>query len=122
MRDKEFIESELLLLEQSLLKPDTRKSIELLGNLLSDDFMEIGSSGMVYTKEDVIKAMLIETSVNFELEDFRVNLLSDEIALVTYKAVKSGPDVLENISSLRSSVWKLFNGSWKIVFHQGTVL
>lgn len=122
MSNKEFLESELLLLEQSLLNPDIRKSANYLGCLLSDDFIEIGSAGRVYSKDEVIKAMLIEDPVNIKLEDFRVSLLCSEIVLVTYKAVKFGLEGSDNFCSLRSSIWKLLNGGWKIVFHQGTVV
>ncbi len=37
-------------LENKLQQPDIRKSIEQLEDLISDDFIEFGSSGQIYAK------------------------------------------------------------------------
>ena len=49
MRDK------IYKLELSHLNPDIRHSVKELENLLADGFIEIGSSGRVYNKKDILK-------------------------------------------------------------------
>jgi hypothetical protein len=41
-------------LENKLQQPDVRKSVEQLNELVSEDLIEFGSSGQVYTKKDVL--------------------------------------------------------------------
>lgn len=38
----------------------------------------------------------------------------------SYKVIKHNEDE-EKKYSLRSSIWKLFNDKWKLVFYQGTI-
>lgn len=121
MENDSVLISELLSLEESLLKPNIRRSSEALVDLIADDFIEIGSSGRVYRKKDIIGTLNSEAAGNTTLLDFKVKLLSSEVALVIYKAVKTGSNVAEKQYSLRSSIWKLLGGSWKIAFHQGTI-
>jgi hypothetical protein len=44
-------------LEEELLKPEVRRSPGQVGVLLSDDFVEFGSSGGVFNKQQVIEAL-----------------------------------------------------------------
>jgi hypothetical protein len=46
-------------LEELLLAPDVRKSKRLV-ELLADDFAEFGSSGRVYTKDDLVAVLQAE--------------------------------------------------------------
>ena len=39
-------------LELSLLDPSSRKSVNILDCLIDDDFIEFGSSGNIYHKQD----------------------------------------------------------------------
>jgi hypothetical protein len=101
-------------LELSILSKDTRKSSEKLHSLIDDNFMEFGVSGFIYNKEEVINSLPNEISRDFVIDDLEVALLSENIALVTYKIKES------SILSLRSSVWKRSGNLWKLIFHQGT--
>ncbi|HEX6899722.1 MAG TPA: hypothetical protein VF789_08415 [Thermoanaerobaculia bacterium] len=56
MDDPSPIETQLQELELFLLDPDVRKS-ERVAELRADGFIEFGSSGRIYTKEDVIAAL-----------------------------------------------------------------
>lgn len=107
-------------LEEKLLNPNIRKSAQEIENLLSDDFIEFGSSGRVFNKQQVIEFLLQESSDEISISELKAAELSNGVALVTYKAtrhvIRTGADVV----SLRSSVWKMFDSSWKMVFHQGT--
>lgn len=108
-------------LEEQLLTPEVRQSASKLGSLLSDDFIEIGSSGVAYTKPQVIDALSKETGeLRFSIEDFRSKVLAPGLALVTYRLTEGHINNENCSSSLRSSIWRLQEGSWQIVFHQGT--
>ncbi|MDF2987101.1 MAG: hypothetical protein K0R50_2611 [Eubacterium sp.] len=82
MENDSVLISELLSLEESLLKPNIRRSSEALADLIADDFIEIGSSGRVYRKKDIIGTLNSEAAGNTTLLDFKVKLLSSEVALV----------------------------------------
>lgn len=97
-------------LETSLLNPSTRKSVEKLNELIANDFVEFGSSGRVYTKEDILKYLPIEEHLDLTVEDFIVKELAQNVMLATYRLK----------GCLRSSIWKNTNGKWQMVFHQGT--
>lgn len=105
-------------LEESLLEPDVRKS-ERLVELIADDFVEFGSSGRTYTKADLVAALKAESPTLQSTADFRVELLAPTAALVTYRIRRHSQPPLD---TLRSSTWRLRDGRWQMVFHQGTVL
>lgn len=101
-------------LELALLEPSNRKSIDNLNRRIADDFMEIGSLGKIYTKQDVLHDLPLEDSRKFVVEDFLVKVFLEDVALTTYKVTEG------SITSLRSSIWKRVDGEWAMVFHQGT--
>jgi hypothetical protein len=99
-------------LERSLLDFSVRQSTGQLNKLIADDFLEFGSSGKIYNKQDCIKPD--ETSRKFVVSDFKINELSKDVTLATYKTTEDG------IASLRSSIWQRYGDEWKMIFHQGT--
>ena len=99
-------------LEQSLLDPSVRQSTEQLNTLIADGFLEFGSSGKIYNKQDCIKQDDIPRK--FVVSDFKIKELSKDVMLATYKTTEDG------IASLRSSIWKRYGAEWQIIFHQGT--
>jgi hypothetical protein len=106
-------------LEEQLLKPEVRGSPDEVDYLLADEFIEFGSSGRVYDKRQIIAALQQETpdpTTRISLVDFVARRLAPEVILVTYRTIR--PDRPE--SRLRSSIWKLVEGRWQMVFHQGT--
>ncbi len=108
-------------LETKLHKKEVRNSPDLVSELLSDDFIEFGSSGLVYDKNTTIKSLTKE-EIDFEItvENFRVKKLSENIVLVNYKTSKLNPNTSTRFESLRTSIWKLIAGKWQLIFHQGT--
>jgi hypothetical protein len=104
---------DLKVLEERLLDPVVRCSPELVDALLADDFTEFGSSGRVYDKTAIIQALKHETGFEkYIARDFTVKELAPTVSLVTYK--------IDESATLRSSIWRLDEGQWKMVFHQGT--
>jgi hypothetical protein len=117
MNSKESVEKLLEDLERQLLVPQARKS-ELVFELLAEEFVEFGSSGRQFTKTQIVAALQAETPVQITAPEFKVQLLSLQVALVTYRAQRhSDPPV----NSLRSSIWLQREEQWQMVFHQGTL-
>ena len=106
-------------LEEQLLKPEVRTSADRVGYLLADDFIEFGSSGRVFNKRQIIETLQQEarnSAPRVLLADFTVRQLAPDAMLVTYRALSEG----RGGSRLRRSVWKLIDGRWRMLFHQGT--
>ncbi|MEQ8176033.1 MAG: nuclear transport factor 2 family protein [Syntrophomonadaceae bacterium] len=120
--DLEITKKTLFKLEEMLLQTDLRKSPQELGELLADDFIEIGSSGRTYDKQDTIEALMTSSLRESRISDFELRLITPLIALVTYRLVQenrvNGREI-EKIS-LRSSIWRAQGSRWQILFHQGT--
>jgi hypothetical protein len=109
-------------LEEALLKPEVRRSADEVGRLLADDFIEFGSSGRVFDKAQIIEALGRETpdpAIRIVLTDFSARQLAPAVMLVTYRTIRSGTSAPQGYR-LRSSIWKLMEGRWQMVFHQGT--
>ena len=115
--DIEDLSRHLRELEESLLLPDVRKSRCLI-DLLAHDFIEFGSSGRIYTKADLVEALQAESPVTQATADFRVSLLSPGVALLTYRIYRHS---VPPIHTLRSSIWRLHDGQWQMIFHQATL-
>ncbi|KKI92917.1 RNAse H [Bacillus sp. SA1-12] len=109
------LKQHLLELEEKLLMPEIRSSRDELKKLLGETFFEIGSSGRVLYKNEEIHAEGIGL-VKMRLSDFEIHPLSEEIVLTTYRIFNEET----KHHTLRSSIWKWINGSWQMVFHQGT--
>ncbi|WP_397538339.1 DUF4440 domain-containing protein [Rummeliibacillus pycnus] len=109
------LKEHILQLEEKLLKPEIRSSQTELSNLLSENFFEFGSSGKILYKNEGISQDGIAV-VKMTLSNFEIHPLSEEIVLATYRIY----NVESKQHSIRSSIWKLSEGRWKMVFHQGT--
>ena len=116
------LRSALLQLESRLLQPETRKSGDELLRLLAHSFVEIGSSGRLYDRQQVIEALQREQPAERIISDFAVRQLSPGIAVVTYRVIRRFPTEARESHSLRSSIWQQINGRWQLVFHQGTLV
>ena len=111
----------LLANEERLLLTAVRSSPDALSSLIADDFFEIGSSGKIYTKQEVIEVLKNEPAFEGTISDFRTVPLTKEIVLVTYRMEEIKKTPSPSRTSARSSIWKKVSGEWKIIFHQGTV-
>lgn len=118
---KERLSKKIYELEMRLLQPEIRQCPEEIPQLLSEDFIEFCSSGNIwkYHKGDIIDTNPV-TSVKYDLRDFSIEILSDNVLLARYVSVKTdeknGTAALAN----RSSIWKFTDNRWKMFFHQGT--
>jgi hypothetical protein len=86
-----------------------------LNELLSDDFVEFGSSGRVYDKKMLIDMLVHERHAEVAVRDFAIREIAADVALVSYRTVGSAGQ-----EARRSSIWTQQNGRWQMTFHQGT--
>ncbi|MEH2464538.1 nuclear transport factor 2 family protein [Nostoc sp.] len=121
----DYLEESLLCeFEERLLQSDVRKSAKDIMDLLAEEFIEFGSSGRVFDKQQIINSLqneLIESLTHRAITEFKTLVLTTGVVLVTYRIVRhiSGE---QPVHSLRSSIWKLNNDRWKMIFHQGTLV
>jgi len=121
MEGKKSPEEHIRQMEERLLLPEVRKSIKELDELLADDFIEIGSSG-VYNKRQIIESLKNEPPTKRSLSDFKAYTLAPGVVLVTYRAVQHVSSDKPPVYSLRSSIWKFLDSRWQMSFHQGTLI
>ncbi|WP_395947025.1 DUF4440 domain-containing protein [Caedibacter taeniospiralis] len=97
----------------------TKQDIE---NQMCDEFWEVGASGNVYTKQDVIDTLLKRYSEPeyqdiWEAKDFTLTQIAADNYLLTYVLIQNTTRVTR-----RSTIWRRVNDAWKILYHQGTVV
>lgn len=86
-----------------------------LEGLIADGFLEFGASGRTWDEASMRQTLAgAMPTAPVDLEDFAVEALADDVALVTYRL---GPPRPSN----RSSVWIRRDGRWQVRFHQGTL-
>jgi len=88
MKTDKSVEDQIRFLEEQLLKPEVRASPRELEIILADDFLEFGSSGRVYDKQQIIAALQQESGGEILLMDFQVKLIGPGAALATSRTVR----------------------------------
>ena len=106
-------------LELELLQPEVRKSKDRLNELIADDFVEIGTSGKRFNKQDVISKLVEQEKRLFTIQNFNTIEISPDTILATYEVQIEILNTSLTIDSFRTSIWKNKNGRCQIVFHQG---
>ncbi len=84
----EATRAELERLELLLMDPAVRRDRERVAGLLAEDFVEFGSSGRVWTREATLELLATETYTPPAVEAFACRMISEDVALVTYRAVR----------------------------------
>jgi hypothetical protein len=108
-------------LETQIYKPEIRRDRAKLDALAHPDFFEFGSSGKRYSRSDILELLPLDTSdAKVWAQDWSIQPLGKEFALLTYKSAHELPDGRLERHALRSSIWGLTAQGWQIVFHQGT--
>jgi ribonuclease HI len=101
-------------LERELLRPDVRSDIGRTGVLLHPDFTEIGSSGRIWTRDAMMMSLEESPGGPMELELISADRIGAEAILLVYRSHS------RDGAALRSSLWVLDGGQWRLRFHQGT--
>ncbi|MEV6325975.1 GNAT family N-acetyltransferase [Nocardia sp. NPDC051787] len=100
--------------ELDLLDPAVRASPQALAVFLDPSFVEFGASGRRWDRDSIIAAVAAEPSTTIAATAMHGELLSRDLAHITYIAERDGQ------RSLRSSLWRRTDEGWRIYFHQGT--
>lgn len=107
-------EDTVVLLEKELLRPDVRGDLGRTGMLLHPDFIEIGSSGRIWSRDELMMALEDNPGETAEVEVVSADRISSNTILLSYRSYgRTG-------SALRSSIWVLDDGRWRLRFHQST--
>lgn len=110
------------LIKQETQLLDRVESLDVLSDLIDDEFVEIGSSALIYDKAEVVRWMTSgDQSVRTDAA-FKARQLSKDIILLTYISSIQSLPASENKQAMRSSIWRLRNERWRMIFHQGTPL
>jgi len=116
----EAIRAHLRACEEALLDAVVRRDRERVAALLSEDFQEFGSSGRVWSREEILEQLATEDYRPPAMEDFKCDFICEGVALITYRTVRTEPDTGLRSAALRSSLWTIKSGAWRVRFHQGT--
>jgi hypothetical protein len=91
-------------------------------DLLCGEFWEVGASGKVYTKEEVIETLLERYADSnyqdiWEAKDFEIIEIAPNNYLIAYVLTQDKTRVTR-----RSTIWRYEDEKFKIVYHQGTIV
>lgn len=103
--------------ELALLTRKVRANPSMVASLLDLEFQEIGASGRLWSRELMISTLAAESSHSdgpIEASDMRGTQLSPDLILLTYVTE------FDQRRARRSSLWRRTDGSWQLLFHQGT--
>ena len=89
---------------------------------MCDEFWEVGASGRIYTKKDVVEILLkrYNDPCNqniWQASDFAVMEIAPDHVLMTYHLIQD-----HSGQTRRSTIWRKEHGQWKTLYHQGTVV
>lgn len=103
---------EVVALERALLTDEVRSDAVAVATLLHPDWKEIGVSGRLWSREDVLASIAPGEAV--DLEVLSANELASGAVLLLWRAHSARG------TRLRSSVWVRDGGRWQQLFCQGT--
>jgi hypothetical protein len=108
-------------LEIALHQGDVRSDPARLSALLHEQFREIGRSGTVWSRDATLAEFAGGAQAHaIWAQDFAVEELAPGIALLTYRSAHVVDAGTLERHTLRSSIWVLSDGGWRMRFHQGT--
>ncbi len=119
--DSKLLLNHLHHLEIELHKNEVRNDKDRLSELLHESFIEVVRYGKTNHKSDILANLPNEAiSGTIWSQDYNLEVLSDDLALIMYKSAMMDQDGNLSIYTLRSSLWQKVAGSWRIRFHQWT--
>ena len=80
----EDIAAHLLSLEQALLDPALRRDRARVSELLTEDFVEFGSSGRKWTRPEILDLLATEEYIPPVIENFECHPIAAGVVLATY--------------------------------------
>ena len=108
-------------LELALHQPAVRRDAVRIDELLHESFAEIGRSGRVYNRGEVLEMLQREVRAGpVWAQDFSLSEIDNGIALLTYRSAHLDEFGELCRHSLRASLWQRSPRRWQLRFHQGT--
>lgn len=105
--------------EVRLHEPAVRRDRAAVDALLAPDFVEFGSSGLLWSREEMLDSIAhfeSSTSTRLTVVGMRAQQLAPDLVLVTYLS-----EIGER-RARRSSIWRVTPDGPRVVFHQGTII
>ena len=111
------MKNKLYQLEQAFLNPSSQPNQDWLNRTIHDDFTEIGKSGKIYSKQEVISAFTAQKNGKItEILGFDCRQIDLQTWLVHYQTRHSG------LLVYRTSIWLEKEARPQIYHHQATPL
>lgn len=107
-------------LERSLWQPQNRNDPVYVDRLLHPDYLEVGSSGRTWTREEILAPV---GDFQAELTDLAVAELAADVVLVTYTSIIDDLTATDEVTQRpvkRTSLWLYAGDRWRLRYHQGT--
>jgi glyoxylase I family protein len=110
--------------EMGIIAAQQRGDRAAVEAVLDEHFCEIGSSGRLFSKAEILEAIAQIKIIEYSFETIRVLPIDGQHTIVTYivKTKRRYQGQETTTRTYRSSTWKEENGGWRLVFHQGTPL
>ncbi|MCW2738137.1 ribonuclease HI family protein [Nocardioides sp.] len=105
-------EEHVVAMERALLTDELRSDRAAVAALLHPDWQEVGRSGRLWTRDDILDA--IGPIEHVDLEVVSADRIGADAILLLWRATGDGR------STLRSSLWVRAGRGWQQRFHQGT--
>jgi hypothetical protein len=110
--------AELTRLEEAMWIAATRFDAAFQQEHFAPDVFEIGQSGRVYTRAQMISTAGGAINAGLPLDGLRIRHLDGATVQVTYNSHVAYGSTVEH--ARRSSIWTRTEGGWVMRFHQGT--
>ena len=91
-----------------------------MGEILHEAFVEIGRSGEIYTKADILATLDSEQAHSIWSQDYEAQALNEHSVLLIYRSAHIDSDGELTRFSRRASVWEKHGNDWQLRYHQGT--
>lgn len=106
-------------LECSLFDYEHMSDREYLERIIHNEFTELGKSGSVYDKAEVIEYLLsLDGDRQIEIEDFVIMQRDDNKIDAHYVTNELDTDT----RAFRHSRWTCEDGVWKLYYHSGKII
>jgi len=102
-------------LERELASKEIRQDLTRMETLFHNEFSEIGKSGRIFNKKDILVEVPSWEYFDTTLSDFTFRELSKNVIMLKYESSVGG------INAHRTSIWVKENSNWQILHHQGTI-
>ena len=104
-------------LEESMWRSETRFDRAYMEAVLHPGFTEVGRSGRVFSRDEVLDMPHVEIHVDIPRATFEVSEIAEGVALIVYETL---PTDSVHGAAHRASVWVDGGKRWLLRYHQGT--